>query len=87
MVGLPRQERRSLQAYDARCRRVRSPPNGFHRIRHYGLFANATRAANIALARRLLGAPDPAPSSSESDNATVLTKTNRETLVLAAAGA
>ncbi len=45
-------------------------PNGFHRIRHYGLFANANRAANIALARQLLGAPDPAPSSSESDDAT-----------------
>ena len=45
-------------------------PDGFHRIRHYGLFANANRAANIALARQLLGAPDPAPSSSESDDAT-----------------
>jgi hypothetical protein len=42
-------------------------PDGFHRIRHYGLFANANRAGNIALARRLLGAPDPAPSSSKSD--------------------
>jgi putative transposase/transposase-like zinc-binding protein len=42
-------------------------PDGFHRIRHYGLFANGNRAGNIALARRLLGAPDPAPSSSESD--------------------
>ena len=45
-------------------------PHGLHRIRHYGLFANASRAANIALVRRLLGAPDLAPSSSESDNAT-----------------
>jgi hypothetical protein len=45
-------------------------PDGFHRIRHYGLFANANRAANIALARQLLGAPDPAPSSSQSDDAT-----------------
>jgi len=42
-------------------------PDGFHRIRHYGLFANANRANNIALARRLLGVPDPTPSSSESD--------------------
>jgi hypothetical protein len=41
-------------------------PDGFHRIRHYGLFANANRAANIALARQLLGMPA-APSSSESD--------------------
>jgi Putative transposase/Transposase zinc-binding domain len=44
-------------------------PDGFHRIRHYGLFANANRAANIALARRLLGVPDPTPSSSENDSA------------------
>jgi hypothetical protein len=41
-------------------------PNGFHRIRHYGLLANANRADNIALARQLLGLPDPAPSSGES---------------------
>src|SRR5439155_18596077 len=37
------------------------------RVRHYGLFANANRAANIALARRLLGVPDPPPSSGECD--------------------
>ena len=43
-------------------------PGGFHRIRHYGLFANANRAGNIALARRLFGVPDPAPSSGESDD-------------------
>jgi hypothetical protein len=42
-------------------------PDGFHRIRHYGLFANANRAGNIALARRLLGVPDPSPSSRDSD--------------------
>ena len=35
-------------------------PGGFHRIRHYGLFANAARAANLAKARALLQAP-PAP--------------------------
>jgi Putative transposase/Transposase zinc-binding domain len=29
-------------------------PRGFHRIRHYGLFANGNRAANIARARKLL---------------------------------
>jgi hypothetical protein len=43
-------------------------PDGFHRIRHYGLFANANRAGNIALARQLLGMPA-APSSSDSDGA------------------
>jgi hypothetical protein len=30
-------------------------PSGFHRIRHYGLFANGGRGANIARARELLG--------------------------------
>ncbi len=30
-------------------------PDGFHRIRHYGLFANGHRAENIAKARALLG--------------------------------
>ena len=43
-------------------------PDGFHRIRHYGLFANANRANNIALARRHLAVPDPTPSSRESDH-------------------
>jgi len=34
-------------------------PTGFHRIRHYGLFANTTRIKNIARARELLAAPKP----------------------------
>jgi Putative transposase/Transposase zinc-binding domain len=34
-------------------------PDGFHRIRHYGLFANSVRAENIARARQLLNAPAP----------------------------
>jgi hypothetical protein len=34
-------------------------PRGFHRIRHYGLFASATRKANIAHVRQLLAAPQP----------------------------
>ena len=32
-------------------------PKGLHRIRHYGLFANGNRAANIARVRELLGVP------------------------------
>jgi hypothetical protein len=32
-------------------------PAGFHRIRHYGLFASSARAENIARARQLLNAP------------------------------
>jgi Putative transposase/Transposase zinc-binding domain len=34
-------------------------PDGFHRIRSYGLFANGARAENIARARELLTAPAP----------------------------
>jgi hypothetical protein len=41
-------------------------PDGFHRIRHYGLLANANRAANLVLARRLLGVPHPPPSNGHS---------------------
>ena len=37
-------------------------PSGFHRIRHYGLFANGGRAENLARARELLGVP---PTQSE----------------------
>ncbi len=35
-------------------------PKGFHRIRHYGLFANTARARNIETIRRLLHAEPPA---------------------------
>jgi hypothetical protein len=34
-------------------------PTGFHRIRHYGLFANGGRTRNIARARQLLCVPTP----------------------------
>jgi hypothetical protein len=34
-------------------------PTGFHRIRHYGLFASGNRAETIARARELLGLPPP----------------------------
>ena len=37
-------------------------PSGFHRIRHYGLFANTARADNLTKARALLDAPAPAPA-------------------------
>jgi hypothetical protein len=40
-------------------------PDGFHRIRHYGLFANSARKANVETARRLLSAP--APTEPETD--------------------
>ena len=36
-------------------------PKGFHRIRHYGLFANGNRTDNIARARALLAVAPPPP--------------------------
>ena len=39
-------------------------PSGFHRIRHYGLFAGTVRAHNIERARQLLTAPNASPESS-----------------------
>jgi len=38
-------------------------PKGFHRIRHYGLFANGNRAEAIARARELLAVAPPAPKA------------------------
>jgi len=40
-------------------------PRGFHRIRHYGLLAGASRKDNLALARRLLAAPPPVDDAPE----------------------
>jgi hypothetical protein len=34
-------------------------PKGFHRIRHYGLFANTVRTHNLAQARKLLNVKEP----------------------------
>jgi Putative transposase/Transposase zinc-binding domain len=42
-------------------------PAGFHRIRHYGLFASGSRADNIARARELLSPPAP---QNQADDAT-----------------
>jgi hypothetical protein len=43
-------------------------PDGFHRIRHYGLLANGGRAENIARARRLLNASTTRRATSEPDS-------------------
>ena len=40
-------------------------PDGFHRIRHYGLFANPARARNIAQARELLAVPNPTSDTND----------------------
>ena len=47
-------------------------PSGFHRIRHYGLFAGAVRAHNIERARQALAAPKVSSQSAhaEADSAT-----------------
>jgi hypothetical protein len=55
---------------------IHTLPQGFHRIRHTGLFANGNRAKNLALARKLLDAephqdtPDP---GGEDDDREILT--------------
>ena len=42
-------------------------PSGFHRIRHYGLLANAKRKTHIATARELLHQPAPTPPAMPGD--------------------
>jgi hypothetical protein len=42
-------------------------PKGLHRIRHYGLFANGHRAANIARVHELLGVPTGSKKPEASD--------------------
>src|SRR5919106_4333744 len=44
-------------------------PKGFHRIRHYGLLAGATRKANLARARELLAVPEPEPDAASAQPA------------------
>ena len=42
-------------------------PDGFHRIRHYGLFASASRADNLARVSQLLAAPAPQTQSDDAE--------------------
>ncbi len=44
-------------------------PRGFHRIRHYGLLASATRRDTLARARELLAVPPPNPEPDEAEPA------------------
>ena len=46
-------------------------PSGLHRIRHYGLLANGSRKASLALARELLCAPKPALAPGDDEDASV----------------
>ncbi|WP_420010663.1 IS91 family transposase [Tateyamaria sp.] len=48
-------------------------PDGFHRIRHYGLLASAQRKANIAKARALIGASAPEQEPLPNDDPAPLT--------------
>ena len=40
-------------------------PGGFHRIRHYGIFANGQRANNLLKARKLLRADAPVATNDD----------------------
>ena len=42
-------------------------PSGFHRIRHYGLFAGTCRARNIERVRQALAASEGAPQRSRAE--------------------
>ncbi len=43
-------------------------PGGFHRIRHYGIFANRQRADNISKVRELLDADEPMTTNDDVEN-------------------
>jgi hypothetical protein len=53
-------------------------PKGFHRISHYGLFANGNRAANLARARELPHGAPPATASQTVKTATDAGETRAE---------
>jgi hypothetical protein len=55
-------------AVDGFIRRFLALPEGFHRIRHYGPFANGRRVENIARARQLLNLPAPQNERGEADS-------------------
>jgi hypothetical protein len=60
-------------------------PCGFHRIRHYGLLANARRKQNLDTARALLHAP--APASPELTEPQALSQTHPPTFICRLCGA
>jgi len=68
--GRDRQKRMTL-AIDEFIRRflIHVLPQGFHRIRHYGLLASGTRADNVARARELLAVakPERQPTAAPAD--------------------
>jgi hypothetical protein len=48
-------------------------PPGFHRIRYYGFLGNRTRREKLALCRRLLDMPAPAPMPDDHDDGDAVT--------------
>jgi hypothetical protein len=62
-------------------------PNGFHRIRHYALFANGGRALNLARARHLLNLPPPRANRPIPTAATATSRRHSRIPVPAAAAA
>jgi hypothetical protein len=52
-------------------------PSGFHRIRHYGLFANGGRTENLVRARQLLAVPQ---QHDEPDHGDTINDDDRHTL-------
>ncbi len=48
---------------------IHTLPDGFHRIRHYGLFTNGGRTRNIARAREVLDVPPPMREPTDSHTA------------------
>ena len=72
--GPERQKRMRLDAAEfIRRFLIHVLPKGFHRIRHFGLFANTHRAPNLAKLRTLLE-PQPAPPAIEAANDNAATK-------------
>ena len=53
-------------------------PDGFHRIRHYGLLASATRKANITKVRALLCVQRPDKAAASERNTEIIPLTLRE---------
>ena len=80
LEGLSHQDRRPAKGHASRDRRVHPPlPDprpGFHRIRHYGLLAGASRKATIARIRDLLR--EAPPDQDPQETAEIVPLTLRE---------
>jgi hypothetical protein len=64
--GRTRYKTMTLSAVEFMCRfLLHVLPRGLHRIRHYGLLANAGRKKNLVLARDLLHVPAPTGAAEE----------------------